>query len=160
MNALILRDAAPEDAELILAYVRELAEFERLTPECVATAEDFRHFLFEDKRAGAMMAEWNGAPAGFALYFYNFSTFLGRPGLYLEDLFVRPAFRRKGVARGLFRALARKAVAEECGRFEWSVLDWNENAIRFYRELGASPLDEWTAQRLSGEALRRLAAEA
>lgn len=160
MNALILRDAVPDDAELILAYVRELAEFERLAPDCIATAKDFRRFLFEDRRAGAMMAEWDGAPAGFALYFYNFSTFLGRPGLYLEDLFVRPAFRRKGVARGLFQALARKAVAEECGRFEWSVLDWNENAIRFYRELGATPMDEWTAQRLSGDALHRLASEA
>jgi len=159
MNALVIRDAVPQDADLILAYVRELAEFERLSQECVATAEDFRRVLFVDRRAGAMMAEWEGAPAGFALYFYNFSTFLGRSGLYLEDLFVRPAFRRKGVARGLFRALARKAVMEDCGRFEWSVLNWNENAIRFYRELGAAPMDEWTVQRLTGEALHRLAGE-
>jgi GNAT superfamily N-acetyltransferase len=160
MRGLILRDAVPDDAELMLDYIRELAEFERLSHECVADAGMLRRFLFEDKRAGAMMAEWDGAPAGFALYFYNFSTFLGRPGLYLEDLFVRPAYRRKGVARGLFRALARKAVAEDCGRFEWSVLDWNENAIRFYRELGATPMEEWTVQRLSGEALHLLAVEA
>jgi GNAT superfamily N-acetyltransferase len=154
---LTLRDALPEDTDLILAYIRELADFERLSHECVVDAGLLRRFLFEDRRAQAMMAEWDGEPAGFALYFYNFSTFLGRPGIYLEDLFVRPAFRRKGIAKSVFQALASKAVAEECGRFEWSVLDWNENAIAFYRGLGAAAMDEWTAQRLSGEALRRLA---
>jgi GNAT superfamily N-acetyltransferase len=159
MNALVFRDAQPEDADLILDYIRELAAFERLSQECVADAAMLRRFLFEDKRAAAILAEWDGAPAGFALYFYNFSTFLGRPGLYLEDLFVRPAFRRRGIAKSLFQALARKAIAEECGRFEWSVLDWNVNAVAFYRELGAVPMEEWTAQRLSGEALRRLADE-
>jgi GNAT superfamily N-acetyltransferase len=159
MSSLVLREARPEDAELILEYVRELAVFERLRDECVADAGLFRRFLFEDRRASAVMAEWDGAPAGFALYFYNFSTFKGRPGLYLEDLFVRPAFRRKGIARSLFRWLAKKAVTEECGRFEWSVLDWNENAIAFYRDLGAKPLDEWTVQRLDGETLHRLASE-
>ena len=157
MGGLFLRDAVPGDETLMLEYIRELAEFERLSAECVADAALLRRTVFEDKRAYAMMAEWDGKPAGFALYFYNFSTFLGRPGLYLEDLFVRPEFRRNGIARGLFQALARKAVAEGCGRFEWSVLDWNENAIRFYRGLGAVPLDEWTAQRLTGEALHRLA---
>jgi GNAT superfamily N-acetyltransferase len=159
MNSLVFRDAGPQDADLILDYIRELAEFERLSHECVADAATLRRFLFEDKRAHAVMAEWEGAPAGFALYFYNFSTFLGRPGLYLEDLFVRPAYRRRGIAKSLFQALARKAVAEECGRFEWSVLDWNVNAIAFYRGLGAVPMEEWTGQRLSGEALRRLADE-
>ena len=159
MNSLVFRDAGPEDADLILDYIRELAEFERLSQECVADTALLRRFLFKDKRAQAIMAEWDGAPAGFALYFYNFSTFLGRPGLYLEDLFVRPAFRRRGIAKSLFQALARKAVAEECGRFEWSVLDWNVNAIAFYRGLGAVPMEEWTGQRLSGEALRRLADE-
>jgi GNAT superfamily N-acetyltransferase len=136
-----------------------LAEFERLSHECVADAAMLRRFLFEDKRAQAILAEWDGAPVGFALYFYNFSTFLGRPGLYLEDLFVRPAFRRRGIAKSFFQALARKAVAEECGRFEWSVLDWNENAIAFYRGLGAVAMEEWTGQRLTGEALHRLAVE-
>jgi GNAT superfamily N-acetyltransferase len=160
MGDLVLRDAVPGDTDLILAYVRELAAFERLRQECVATPADFRKFLFEEPRAGVTMAEWNGAPAGFALYFYNFSTFLGRPGLYLEDLFVRPAFRRNGIARSIFQALARKAAAEGCGRFEWSVLDWNENAIRFYRGLGAEAMDGWTTQRLSGDALHRLAARA
>jgi GNAT superfamily N-acetyltransferase len=156
---LTLRDALPQDTDLILAYVGELANFERLSHECVADAGLLRRFLFEDRRAQAIMAEWDGEPAGFALYFYNFSTFLGRPGIYLEDLFVRPAFRRKGIARSVFQALAKKAVAEECGRFEWSVLDWNENAIAFYRGLGAVALEDWTAQRLSGEALHRLANE-
>ncbi len=108
MGALSIRDAVPADAELMMDYIRELAEFERLSAECVADAAMLRRYLFEDKRAHALMAEWNGAPAGFALYFYNFSTFLGRPGIYLEDLFVRPAFRRNGIARGLFQALARK----------------------------------------------------
>ena len=156
---LTLRDAKPEDAELILAYIRELAEFERLSHECVADAALLRRFLFDDRRAEALMAEWDGVPAGFALYFYNFSTFLGRPGLYLEDLFVRPAFRRKGIARAVFRHLARKAVAEGCGRLEWAVLNWNQNAIALYRAMGAQAMDEWTVQRLTGEALHCLANE-
>jgi len=152
-----LREAKPDDAGLILEFIRELAVFERLEKECVADAALLRHFLFEDKKAQAIVAEWDGAPAGFALYFYNFSTFLGRPGLYLEDLFVRPAFRRNGIARAIFHWLAKKAVAEGCGRFEWSVLDWNENAIAFYRALGAKAMDEWIIQRLTGESLQRLA---
>jgi GNAT superfamily N-acetyltransferase len=152
-----LRDAKPDDAELLLTYIRELAEFERLAHECVTDAALLRKSLFEEKKAHAIMAEWDGTPAGFALYFYNFSTFVGRPGLYLEDLFVRPQFRRNGIAKSVFRYLARKAVAEGCGRVEWSVLNWNENAIAFYRALGAKPMDEWTVQRLTGEALTRLA---
>jgi GNAT superfamily N-acetyltransferase len=156
-SMLHLRDAQPQDAELILGFIRELAEFERLTHECVADVALLRRSLFEDKRAFAVMAEWDGQPAGFALYFYNFSTFLGRPGLYLEDLFVRPQFRRNGIAKAIFRFLARKAVEQGCGRMEWSVLDWNENAIAFYRSLGAVPLDEWTVQRLTGDALKNLA---
>jgi GNAT superfamily N-acetyltransferase len=154
-----LRGTRPEDAGLLLSFIRELAEFERLTHECVADETLLRRFLFEDRRAEAIIAEWNGEPAGFALYFYNFSTFLGRPGLYLEDLFVRPTFRRNGIARSVFRYLAKKAVEEGCGRMEWSVLNWNENAIAFYRSLGAVPMDEWTVQRLTGDALNRLAQE-
>jgi GNAT superfamily N-acetyltransferase len=139
--------------------IRELAVFERLEHECVAETAQLHHYLFEDRKAHALMAEWEGQPAGFGLYFYNFSTFVGRPGLYLEDLFVRPAYRRRGIAQAIFRWLAKKAVAEGCGRFEWSVLDWNEDAIAFYRSLGATPMEEWTMQRLSGEALHRLARE-
>jgi GNAT superfamily N-acetyltransferase len=152
-----LREARPNDAGLLLSLIRELAEFERLTHECVADEALLQRFLFEDRRAHAIVAEWDGQPAGFALYFHNFSTFVGRPGLYLEDLFVRPEFRRNGIAKAVFRHLARKAVEEGCGRMEWSVLNWNENAIAFYRSLGAKPMDEWTVQRLSGEALERLA---
>lgn len=152
-----MRDAQPDDAGLLLSFIRELAEFERLTHECVADTALLKRFLFKDKRAHAIVAEWDGQPAGFALYFYNFSTFVGRPGLYLEDLFVRPAFRRNGIAKNVFRYLAKKAVEAGCGRMEWSVLDWNENAIAFYRSLGAAPMDEWTVQRLTGEALARLA---
>ena len=152
-----LRDARPEDAELLLSYIRELAEFERLTHECVTDAALLRRSLFEEKKAHAIMAEWDGQPAGFALYFYNFSTFVGRPGLYLEDLFVRPQFRRNGIAKSVFRYLASKAVSEGCGRMEWSVLNWNENAIAFYRSLGAKPMDEWTVQRLTGDALKSFA---
>lgn len=155
---LALREARPGDAALILAYIRELAEFEKLTHECVADEALIRAHLFGPKpRAHAVMAEWNGAAAGFALYFHTFSTFLARPGLYVEDVFVRPAFREKGIASALFRHLARTAIAEGCGRLEWSVLDWNETAIRFYRSIGAVALDGWTVQRVSGEALARLA---
>jgi GNAT superfamily N-acetyltransferase len=152
-----LREARPDDSALLLELIRELAMFERLEQECVADVAQLRHFLFDDKKAYAIVAEWEGEPAGFALYFYNFSTFLGRPGLYLEDLFVRPAFRRKGIARAVFHWLAKKAVAEGCGRFEWSVLDWNQNAIAFYQSLAAKPMKEWIIQRLTGEALQRLA---
>ena len=154
-----MREARPGDTGLILDLIRELARFERLSHECVADADLLLRFLFEDRKAHAIVAEWGGQPAAFALYFYNFSTFLGRPGLFLEDLFVRPAFRRKGIACSIFHWLAKKAVAEGCGRFEWSVLDWNANAIAFYRTLGAVPLDEWTMQRLTGDALHRLANE-
>ncbi len=157
--SLVLLDARSGDAELLLSYIRELAEFERLTHECIADAALLRRSLFDEKKAHAIMAEWDGKPAGFALYFYNFSTFVGRPGLYLEDLFVRPEFRRNGIAKAVFRYLAKKAVEERCGRMEWSVLDWNENAIAFYRAMGAKPMDEWTVQRLTGEALERLAQE-
>ena len=159
ITSLILRDARPDDAELLLSYIRELAEFEKLSHECVADPVLLRRFLFDDKKAHALMAEWDGQPSGFALYFYNFSTFVGRPGLYLEDVFVRPAFRRNGIAKAVFRHLAKKAVEEGCGRMEWSVLDWNQNAIAFYRAMGAKPMDEWTVQRLTGEALKRLARE-
>lgn len=158
---LALRDARPEDAALIVAYIRELAAFEKLSHECAAEEGLIRAHLFGPQpRAHAVMAEWDGAPAGFALYFYNFSTFLARPGLYVEDVFVRPDFRKKGIGRALFRHLARRAVAEGCGRLEWWVLNWNEAAIRFYRAIGAVAMDEWTVQRVTGEALMRLAGEA
>jgi GNAT superfamily N-acetyltransferase len=155
---LAVRKAQPSDAALILTFIRELAEFEKLAHEVEATQRDIEDALFaEHPRVFADIAEWNGEPAGFALWFYNFSTFRGRNGLYLEDLFVRPEFRSKGVGKALLRNLARRCVTEGLPRLEWWVLDWNEAALRFYRSIGAVPMDEWTVQRVTGEALERLA---
>lgn len=158
---LTLRDATADDSELIVEYIRELAAFEQLAHECKADEALIRQWLFgATPRAYCVMAEWDGAPAGFALYFYNFSTFLSQPGIYIEDVFVRPDFRRKGIAKNIFRHLARKALAEGCGRLEWWVLDWNTDAITFYQSIGAVAMDEWTVQRVSGEALQTLAGAA
>lgn len=154
-----INPAAPEDAALLLGFIRELADYERLAHAVSATEEDLRRTLFgQDAYAHALIARLDGEPAGFAVYFFNYSTFLGRPGLYLEDLYVRPAARRRGVARGLLAHLAGIALERGCGRMEWAVLDWNERAIGFYVSLGASPNEEWTTYRLSSDALRRLAA--
>jgi GNAT superfamily N-acetyltransferase len=154
-----IRDATEPDVSLILSLIHELAEYERLRHEVVATEATLRAALFGNApRARALLAHAASEPVGFALYFYNFSTFLGRAGLYLEDLYVRPAWRQRGVGRRLLGALAEVAVREGCGRMEWSVLDWNEPAIRFYRSIGARPMDEWTVYRLTGDALSRLAA--
>lgn len=156
--SLVIRKAEPADASLIFAFVQELAAFEKLTHEVDATRHDIEAALFGGQpKVFANIAEWNGEPAGFALWFYNFSTFRGRHGLYLEDLFVRPEFRSQGVGKALLRNLARRCVAEDLARLEWWVLDWNEPALRFYRSLGAVPMDEWTVQRVTGEALGRLA---
>jgi GNAT superfamily N-acetyltransferase len=140
--------------------IRGLAEYEHLLHECEATEEKVRASLFGERPdAEVIIADVNGEPAGFALFFHTYSTFLAQRGLYLEDLFVLPEHRGHGVGRALLIHLARLAIERECGRFEWSVLDWNEPAIRFYRSLGAVPMDQWTVQRLTGETLRRLAAE-
>jgi GNAT superfamily N-acetyltransferase len=156
---LSIRMAERRDAPLILAFIRELAEYERLAHEVDATENVVAEALFGPQpRVFADIAEWGGEPAGFALWFYNFSTFRGRHGLYLEDLFVRPEFRSKGIGKALLQHLARRCVAESLPRLEWWVLDWNEPAIRFYRSIGAQPMDEWTVQRVTGEALRQLAA--
>ena len=138
--------------------IAELAEYERLADAAVATDDDLRAQLFGAQPAAeVLIGEVDGEAAGFALFFHNFSTFLGKRGLYLEDLFVRPAFRGSGLGRHLMASLARIAVQRDCGRFEWSVLDWNAPAIGFYRTLGATGMDEWTVQRLEGDALRALA---
>jgi GNAT superfamily N-acetyltransferase len=153
-----IRPAIPAESGLVLAFVRELAAYERLAHEVDATEEALAAALFgPNPRVFADIALWNGEPAGFALWFYNFSTFRGRHGIYLEDLFVRPAFRGHGIGRALLRHLARRCRAEGLARLEWWVLDWNEPALRFYRSLGAVPMDEWTVQRVTGEALERLA---
>ena len=153
-----IRRAVVGDAALIHALVCELAEYEKLRHEVDASAETLARALFcEAPRAYCDVAEWDGEPAGFALWFYNFSTFRGQHGIYLEDLFVRPAFRGKGLGKALLVHLAQRVVAEGCARFEWSVLDWNAPSIAFYKSLGAVAMDEWTGFRVTGDALARLA---
>jgi len=153
-----IRPATVDDVALIAQLIRELAEYERLADAAVATEDGLREQLFGERPvAEVLVAEADGEPAGFALFFHTFSTFLGKRGLYLEDLFVRPAFRGLGLGRHLMAALARIAVRRDCGRFEWSVLDWNAPSIAFYRKLGATGMDEWTVQRLEGDALHALA---
>jgi GNAT superfamily N-acetyltransferase len=155
-----LRPAQLTDVPHILALIRELAEYEKLAHEAVADEAILATQLFGDTPAAeVVIAEVDGQPAGFALFFHNFSTFLGKRGLYLEDLYVKPAYRGLGLGRRLMAHLAGLAIERDCGRFEWSVLDWNAPAIAFYRELGAQPMDEWTVQRVSGDALHALAAQ-
>lgn len=157
---LLIRPATRADVPLILSLIRELAEYERDPGAAVATPELIERHLFGEGLAGrgrvaeCVIGEIGGRPEGFALFFHNFSTWLGRPGLYLEDLFVRPAARGKGLGKALFTHLARIATERGCGRMEWAVLDWNEPAIGFYRSLGAAPMSEWTVFRLAGPALK------
>jgi GNAT superfamily N-acetyltransferase len=153
-----IRVATEDDVALLLSLIKELAEYERLSHEVVATEEMLRDSLFGEQRvAEALLGYLGDEPAGFALFFHNFSTFLGRPGIYLEDLFVRPEFRGAGLGRALLVHLARLAEERGCGRLEWSVLDWNEPAIGFYKGIGASPVSGWTVYRVTGEALEELA---
>ena len=155
-----LRPAGEGDIALILMFIKGLAEYERLEHEVVATESLLRETLFGDRQvAEVIIGEYDGEPVGFALFLHSFSTFLGRPGLYLEDLFVKPAMRSRGFGRVMLAYLAQLAQERQCGRLEWSVLDWNESARRFYRSLGAGEMDEWTVNRLTGETLARLAAE-
>lgn len=165
MTTLSIRPATPHDVPLILALVRELAEYEREPDAVVATEEMFHRNLFEDgigrgPVAECVIGEVDGVAQGFALFFHNFSTWRGAPGLYLEDLFVRPEARGVGLGRKLLSTLARIAVDRGCHRFEWSVLDWNDPAIGFYRALGAVPMSEWTIFRMTGDALHALASRA
>jgi GNAT superfamily N-acetyltransferase len=158
--AVQIRPASERDVPLVLAFIQELAEYEKLRHEAVVTEADLRETLFGERRyAEVVFAEVEGEAVGFALFFHNYSTFLGRPGLYLEDLYVRPEMRGQGIGRRLFVHLAQIARERNCGRMEWAVLDWNEPAIGFYRALGARPMDEWTVFRLTGTALDALAAE-
>ena len=153
-----LRMATAEDVPTILGFIRALAAYEHLEDEVLATDADLHQSLFgSPARAEALLAEIDGEPVGFAVWFYNFSTFRGRHGLFLEDIFVDPAHRGAGIGRAIFRFLAQRAIAQGCARMDWDVLNWNSTAIRFYRSLGAHPLDGWTRQRLTGRALEALA---
>lgn len=156
--SLRVRDAGPEDDALLLRFILELADYERAIEEVKTDAAGIRASLFgAAASARALICELNGDAVGYAVYFFNYSTWLGRKGLYLEDVYVTPEQRGKGAGKALLRHLAKLALLNGCGRFEWSVLDWNRPAIEFYEALGAKPQDEWTTFRLTGEALRRLA---
>ena len=155
---LAIRPAGPGDVAVILGFIRALAAFERLAHEVVADEATLAQSLFGPRAyAECLIAFVGNDPAGFALYFHNFSTFTGKPGLYLEDVFVDPRFRGRGIGEAFFRALAKIALSRDCARFEWSVLDWNEDAIRFYRRLGAEPKEGWTVQRLTRDKIETLA---
>ena len=157
-SSFAVKTATPADVPELQAMIRALAEFEKLSDLCIASETDLMEALFGSRPAAEALIAWAGTEAaGFALFFHNFSTFLGRRGLWLEDLFVRPGFRRKGCAQALLRALAAIAVERNCGRFEWAVLDWNVKAIAFYRALGATVLPDWRIVRIVGPALAALA---
>ena len=153
-----IRPAVEYDAGTILSLIKELADFEHLSHEVLATEEDIRRSLFGPHPfAEALIGEFEGTAISFALFFYNFSTFIGKPGIYLEDLYVKPQYRRLGFGRRMLVHIARLAKERGCGRFEWSVLDWNAPAIDFYKKLGAVPMSEWTVFRVTGESLEKLA---
>lgn len=159
MTHLRIRPATEEDVPLILTFIRDLARYEKLEHEAVATEETLRETLFAQPRfAEVLFGEEDGQPVAFALFFHNYSTFVGRPGLYLEDVFVRPEFRGRGYGKAMLARLASIAVERNCGRFEWAVLDWNTPAIDFYKSLAARAVDDWTIFRMTGDALRKLAA--
>ena len=161
IERLRITPATERDVPLILRLIKDLAEYERMSNDVVATEEGLRATLFGPRPAAEVLIGYAGEePAGFALFFHNFSTFVGKPGLYLEDLFVVPKFRGRGYGKALLARLAQIAIERNCGRFEWTVLDWNEPAIGFYRKLGAVPMEDWTIFRVSGDALERLAGKA
>jgi GNAT superfamily N-acetyltransferase len=153
-----IRPAVPEDSALILQFIRDLAEYEKMLDDVRTTRDDITVALFgENPKAFCDIAEIDGQPVGFALWFYNFSTFVGRHGIYLEDLFVRPDARGSGAGKALLAGLARRCLDEKLGRLEWAVLDWNAPSIAFYDSIGAATMDEWVVRRMTGEALVRLA---
>lgn len=157
MNQFIIRQANINDVSKILSFIKELAEYEKMSEQVVATEELLQEWIFEKKKAQVLLAMEGDTAVGIALYFYNFSTFLGRAGIYLEDLFVKEAYRGKGYGKALLKELARIAVEQGCGRLEWSCLDWNQPSIDFYLSLGAIPMDDWTQYRVTGDTLKELA---
>ncbi len=159
MDKLNFRYAKETDAALILEFIKGLAEYEKMLDEVIATEALLKEWIFEKKKAEVIFALEDGKEVGFALFFHNFSTFLGRAGIYLEDLFVKPEYRGKGYGKGLLQKLAQIAVERGCGRLEWWCLDWNKPSIDFYLSLGAEPMNEWTTYRVTGENLNKLAKE-
>ena len=158
MNSKIeIRFATENDVDIIFDFICKLAEYEKMLDDVVATPALLKEWIFEKKKAEVIFAVENSKEVGFALFFHNFSTFLGRAGIYLEDLFVLPEFRGKGYGKGLLKELAKIAVERGCGRLEWSCLDWNKPSIDFYLSLGAVPMDEWTVYRIAGEKLKEFA---
>ena len=157
MEKLQFRYAKEEDTALILQFIKELADYEKMLDEVVATEEILKEWIFAKKKAEVIFVLENDVEVGFALFFHNFSTFLGRSGVYLEDLYVQPAYRGKGYGKGLLKKLAQIAVERGCGRLEWWCLDWNRPSIDFYRSMGAEPMDDWTVYRVAGDTLQKLA---
>ena len=157
MSQITIRYARESDSPQILQFIRKLANYENMLDDVVATEDLLRKWIFEKKKAEVIFAGENGESVGFALFFHNFSTFLGRAGIYLEDLFVEPEHRGKGVGKALLQRLAQITMERGCGRLEWSCLDWNKPSIDFYLSLGAMPMDQWTVYRLTGDTLRRMA---
>ena len=157
MNTVTFRKAEREDVALILEFIKGLAAYEKMENEVVADEALLEEWIFDKQKAEVIFAVADGKEVGFALFFHNFSTFLGRAGLYLEDLFVKPEYRGKGYGKAILKKLAAIAVERGCGRLEWSCLDWNKPSIDFYRSLGAVPMEEWTVYRVTGETLKKLA---
>ena len=156
MSEFTIRPAAAEDMPLVLTLIRELAVYEKLEDRVTATLDTLHEWIVEKKKAEVVLGEWNGEAVGYALYFHNFSTFLGRSGIYLEDIYVRPSYRGRGFGKAFFRHLAALCLKRGCGRLEWCCLDWNKPSIDFYQSMGAVPLEDWTIYRLSEDALRKL----
>lgn len=158
-NKFMMRFAKEKDTALILSFIKKLANYEKLLDQVVATETILKEWLFERKAAEVIIGEYEGKPIGFMLFFYNFSTFLGRAGIYLEDLYIEPDMRGKGLGKKMLKHLAQLALERNCGRLEWWCLDWNKPSINFYKSLGAVPMDEWTVYRVSDENLNKLAYE-
>lgn len=157
LDNFIIRHANEKDVPLILGFIKELAEYEKMLHDVVATEEILRESLFERRAAEVIIGEYDGKPVSFALFFHNFSTFLGQPGIYLEDLYVKPDIRGKGIGKIMLSFLAKLAVERKCGRLEWWCLDWNEPSIQFYKRMGAVPMEDWTVYRVCSDALTNLA---
>lgn len=152
-----LRTTEEKDVPLILSFIKELAEYEKMSNDVIATEEVLRESLFKRKVAEVIIGEFNNQPVAFAVFFHNFSTFVGKPGIYLEDLYVKPEMRGKGIGKLILSYIAKLCVERNCGRLEWACLDWNEPSIKFYKKMGAVPMDEWTVYRVSDNALTELA---